>query len=268
MANNSTRELVVWQWNCASFKKRKAPLLQFLASQADKPHVIILQDTLGSKATLPGYRVGSSKFEQGKRGVATLVANKCSFQERDLKLGNVKAEATAIEIIPNGWLKNSVFVVNVYSSPSDHRQSFASIITKATSMARGAPLIVAGDFNAPHEAWGYARPMPKGERLLEAVTKCSLELVTDPRYPTRLGTSVARDTTPDLTFVKNVRGAEWRNLHENLGSDHYILAVTIPIRAAPPREFKVTDWDAFRKIRKEDTSKYTRLPLSKAQRGR
>lgn len=51
---------------------------------------------------------------------------------------------------------------------------------------------------------------------------------------------------------KNLRGVEWHNLHENLGSDRYTLAATIPIRAAPPRELKVTDWYAFRKMRKED----------------
>lgn len=74
MAGN-TNELVVWQWNCASFKRRRAPLLHFVASQAVKPHVIMLQETLGDALTFPGYRVVSVR-EQGKRGLATLVAKK------------------------------------------------------------------------------------------------------------------------------------------------------------------------------------------------
>lgn len=257
MADN-TNELVVWQWNCASFKRRRAPLLHFIASQAVKPHVIMLQETLGDALTFPGYRVVSVR-EQGKRGLATLVAKKCSFQEHKLQLGNSKAEVIILEIIPNSWLKNSVFLLNVYSSPSDKRQGFASIMAKAVALARGAPIVVAGDFNAPHDAWGYARQSPKGNNLLKAVSSCSLELITDPQYPTRIGTSVVRDTTPDLAFVKNVAGTGWQNLQENLGSDHFIVAITLAVNAAPPREFKVTDWDAFRKLRKEDQDEYDSL---------
>lgn len=54
MAGN-TNPLVVWQWNCASVKRRRATLQQFVASQAVKPHVIILQETLDDALTFPGY---------------------------------------------------------------------------------------------------------------------------------------------------------------------------------------------------------------------
>ncbi|KAH8010097.1 hypothetical protein HPB51_024772 [Rhipicephalus microplus] len=165
----------------------------------------MLQETLGDALTFPGYRVVSVR-ELGKRGLATLVAKKCSFHEHKLQLGNSKAEVIILEIIPNSWLKNIVFFLNVYSSPSDKRQGFASIMAKAVALARGALIVVAGDFNAPNDAWGYARQSPKGNNLLKAVSSCSLELITDPQYPTRIGTSVVRDTTPDLAFVKNVAG--------------------------------------------------------------
>ncbi|KAH8026831.1 hypothetical protein HPB51_025445 [Rhipicephalus microplus] len=96
----------------------------------------MLQETLGDALTFPGYRVVSVR-EQGKRGLATLVAKKCSFHEHKLQLGNSKAEVIILEIIPNSWLKNSVFLLNVYSSPSDKRQGFASIMAKAVALARG-----------------------------------------------------------------------------------------------------------------------------------
>ncbi|XP_075526595.1 uncharacterized protein LOC142558334 [Dermacentor variabilis] len=167
--------------------------------------------------SLQGYRAVSSLAENGL-GIAILIANKCAFQEHDLRLGNTKLEALLVEIIPNSWLKNSVFVINVYCSPRDNRQTFYSLTTKASSKARETPLVMAGDFNAPHEAWGYVRSIPKGCRLLQAATDSSLELITDPHYPTRMGNSVSRDTTPDLAFVKNAPGAEWHNLQEDLGT--------------------------------------------------
>lgn len=257
MAVNSNK-LVVWQWNCASFQRRKAPLQQFVSAQAVKPHVILLQETLDDTPTFPGYRVVSIR-EEGKRGLATLVARKCSFQVHKLPLGKTRVEIIMVEIIPNNWLKSSVFLLNIYSSPSDQRQAFATIMTKAVALTKGAPIVIAGDFNAPHDSWGYPRNSTKGNLLVQAVSDCSLELITDPQYPTRIGTSVVRDTTPDLAFVKNAPGAGWRNLQENLGSDHFIVEITLTISAAPTREFKVTDWDAFRKLREADQTDYDNL---------
>ncbi|KAK8766757.1 hypothetical protein V5799_006462 [Amblyomma americanum] len=131
-------------------------------------------------------------------------------------------------------------------------------MTKAVALTKGAPIVIAGDFNAPHDAWGYPRQSTKGN-LLQAVSDCSLELITDPQYPTRTGTSVVRDTTPDLAFVKNAPGTGWRNLQENPGSDHFIVEITLTISTAPAREFKVTGWDAFWEMRKADQTDYDNL---------
>lgn len=257
MAGN-TNELVVWQWNCASFQRHKAPLPQYIKSQAVKPHVLLLQETLCESPSLAGYRAVAGR-DENKRGIATLVSKKCSFQEHRMQLGRSRVEALLVEIIPNSWLKQSVYILNVYSPPSQQRQTFHSILAKASSLARGSPLIVAGDFNAPHTVWGYTRQTTKGIALVRAADNCALELITDPRFPTRMGTSVARDTTPDLTFVKNITEVAWQNLQESLGSDHFVITISVKVKAAPPREFRVTDWDVFRKIRKEDTEEYSSL---------
>ncbi|XP_077539808.1 uncharacterized protein LOC144152414 [Haemaphysalis longicornis] len=61
------------------------------------------------------------------------------------------------------------------------------------------------------------------------------------------------DTTPDLTFTKNlVNDPQWINLLENLGSDHFIVATRLT--AGPPNHkrgnlIKITNWDEFRRIR-------------------
>lgn len=72
--------------------------------------------------------------------------------------------------------------------------------------------------------------------------------------PTRTGTSVARDTTPDLTFVKMgtacSREAQRRNTGADLCSDHMILEVRIPLAGRNnygKKTHKHTDWEAFRR---------------------
>ncbi|KAG0412165.1 hypothetical protein HPB47_010704 [Ixodes persulcatus] len=95
----------------------------------------------------------------------------------------------------------------------EHRTGVRSCITTAFA------LIVAGDFNAPLRAWGYSRATRKGADLWQAAATHDLTLATDPA-----------DTTPDLTFVKNVGAVSWHNLNEDLGSDHNILATCINFR--------------------------------------
>lgn len=67
-----------------------------------------------------------------------------------------------IEIIPSSANRESIFILNVYSSPKDLRQRFKALITKATQLARDSPLIIAGDFNAPYHTWGYPYNTSKG----------------------------------------------------------------------------------------------------------
>lgn len=128
------------------------------------------------------------------------------------------------------------------------RQSFRALFNKALSVAKTAPLIIGGDFNAPYHTWGYSWNTKKGEGLWSLAVDLGLCLITDPAYPTRCGTSTCRDSTPDLTFV-NSRGATWENSNMDLGSDHYILHITIGMPRQEARFFKCTDWDLFRKVR-------------------
>lgn len=113
--------------------------------------------------------------------------------------------------------------------------------------------MIGGDFNAQHAAWGYKIETQKGRNLWLDAQQEGLTLVTDPSVPTRIGTSVCADTTPDLTFTKNIRDTQWTNTQHDFGSDHNILEITV--RAGPRktkgRPLKIVDWDKFRKIREE-----------------
>ncbi|KAH7963820.1 hypothetical protein HPB52_023143 [Rhipicephalus sanguineus] len=150
-------------------------------------------------------------------------------------------------IVPRGHPKN--IVANVYSSPRERKADFTPIISHAVNSAtRGDRVILLGNFNAWHTEWGYKRDSAKGTSLLKATQAHDLILVTQPDSPTRLGNSVARDPAPDLCFVSDERGVTWTNLDETLGSDHYILSISIQTAKIrqPTGTARLTDWRKFR----------------------
>lgn len=131
-----------------------------------------------------------------------------------------------------------MLVVNVYSSPMHRKQSFRTLIQKAVSVVGNGTTVLCWDFNAPK----YDKTFEKGRELLQDGTEARLALITDPAFPTRTGTSVARDTTPDLAF------GVLSNTGTDLGSDHMIVEVRIPLGHSADRgkrKHKYPDWEEF-----------------------
>lgn len=121
-----------------------------------------------------------------------------------------QVEHVFVEIIPKSKIQSSTFILNLYSSPARIRQRFLTLFRRAADLAVSHPLLLGGDFNALHVAWGYAYSRAKGKALWQDIQETGLTLITDPSSPTRMGTGLARDTTPDLTLVKNTRGSSWK----------------------------------------------------------
>ncbi|KAG0427990.1 hypothetical protein HPB47_025010 [Ixodes persulcatus] len=159
-------------------------------------------------------------------------------------------EHVLIEII-SGKKKDqgSLFVLSIYSSPAK-RHRFASLFQATLKIARRQTLVVVGDFNAQHPDWGYKIKRLKGRKLWIDSHECGLSLITDPDHPTRRGDARQQDTTPDLTFVRYAKDAEWTNTWEDLGSDHYVLKTTIRAGPGKPRgrKCKITEWNKFREL--------------------
>ncbi|XP_077542647.1 uncharacterized protein LOC144155191 [Haemaphysalis longicornis] len=259
----AVRGLLAWHWNCNGYDPKKATLQQHLRQVTRRPDIIMLQETRAENVRLPGYRSVASRpkdrgtARRGGRGVCTMVKKGITFVEHEL-LNNSMIEHTMVEVVTGKKKKESTYIANVYSSPSHGKQKFKALLHKASKIAGpDNRLIICGDVNAQNQAWGYQRTLPKGRDLLQDSTDLGLNLITDPTQPTRTGNSVTRDTTPDLTFVRKVKNDradfEWRNTGNNLGSDHYIMEVTIPIGCngrtyRGHRKHRHTDWDAFRKL--------------------
>ncbi|XP_037572179.1 uncharacterized protein LOC119454280 [Dermacentor silvarum] len=165
-------------------------------------------------------------------------------------------EHVMVELLPGNASRQSVYILNVYSSPSHHKQRFKRLFQKAIRLAGSNPIVIAGDFNAAHRTWVYAYDTPKGTELWQNANDMNLTLITDKAFPTRTGTSTQRDTTLDLCFVKNIADARWSNLAVDLGSDHFLLAVHFPTVSRKTKTYTWVDWDLFRKIRAERPPPY------------
>ncbi|KAM7307743.1 hypothetical protein ISCGN_011379 [Ixodes scapularis] len=242
--------ITIWQWNCRGFAGKKAVLQQHIRHAARKPDVILLQETLTDAPTLMGYREHVCTIEG--RGLCTLVRKGLTFVDHEL--GGVKVEHSFVELIPTKRRKQSIFVLNVYSNPSDRRQRFWALLQKALKTTGSQTLIAGGDFNAAEAAWGYGYNTAKGRNLAQDTQELDFALITDPAHPTRLGNSATRDTTPDLTFVRNAGTANvtWSNTTVDLGSDHAIIEIHVPTpdrMHGSKRTFTWTDWEDFRKQR-------------------
>lgn len=195
-----TEPFTIWQWNCQSFGNKKATLQQHIRSSPKKPDVIMLQETVVQDPKLPRYRAHADTTS--RRGVCTFVQKGLTAIERKLSK-KTKCELVCIEIAPEKGCKRGLYITNVYSNPKDYCQKFKIILRATNNLARGAaPMVVGGDFNAPHQVWGYRRDTAKGRDLLHEATEQGYTLITDHKQATRTApTSTQRDSTPDLTFV-------------------------------------------------------------------
>ncbi|KAG0428426.1 hypothetical protein HPB47_024586 [Ixodes persulcatus] len=156
------------------------------------------------------------------------------------------AQDTSATITENQRNTQPLRLLNVYCRPQDRYARFDTLFEAARRKDCGT--FIAGDFNAPHPTWGYPRDTPKGRKLHTLIQQHNLTLLTDPSTPTRLGTSVARDTCPDLTLYRGTNPCTWHNLEEQLGSDHSILVTHINTKdfAGEARKIRIPDWPAFR----------------------
>ncbi|KAL1486959.1 hypothetical protein MTO96_046738, partial [Rhipicephalus appendiculatus] len=185
--------------------------------------------------------------------MCVLVRRGIAFVEHELNVAS-DIDGTLIEIIPSKGKTAGLYLLNVYSTPSKKglTHTFDGLFREAMAKASSKPLLICGDFNAPHTHWGYGSDSPKGRRLAELVDDLGLTLLNEPASHTRIGQGVCRDTTPDLSMCVNADEVSWANTFEDLGSDHRILSVVvgrIVEEQASNRKVRIVEWDKFRKTR-------------------
>ncbi|KAH7932975.1 hypothetical protein HPB49_005989 [Dermacentor silvarum] len=131
-------------------------------------------------------------------------------------------------------------------------QPLYSSFAKALSCAGRNALVFLGYLNAPHTSWSDPQNTRKDHSLWTFIHNECLSILNDFARPTRIRSSVQRDTNLDLTLAKNVADPSWSNTGVSLGSDHYILCTTFPFPSLARTSTSLTQivhWDRFRSTR-------------------
>ncbi|KAG0424578.1 hypothetical protein HPB47_028204 [Ixodes persulcatus] len=215
------------------------------------PEIIAIQES-NENCTIPGYIRFGQKTPSTSRPIHIFVKRNIPVRQHEIQLQGQNG-AILVELLPRRKKHESLFVCNTYSPPKDHTDRVAEVFTEVAQIAISNPTIILGDFNAYSTTWGYRTDSKKGKAINRQVTLRDMVLLNDVMNPTRMGNSVNRDTNPDLAFMANIAEANWRNTGENLGSDHFILEITLGTQIegqVKPPTCSVTDWDAFREMRR------------------
>ncbi|KAH7934694.1 hypothetical protein HPB51_028940 [Rhipicephalus microplus] len=161
--------------------------------------------THAEKIKVPGY----SSLTCSPR-TAILVKRTLTTQAHEIE--DIGIEHTIVEIILTRKTQQSLYLANLYSPPRKQLHQCDHFVHELRQTNNGNRLIIVGDFNAPHVAWGYHRTTKKGVRVHDAAQQHGLTPWNDLLHPTRLGNSVSRDTNPFLTFTRDVHNATWTRL--------------------------------------------------------
>lgn len=235
--SNPNNVLSIWQWNCRGLRKKNGLLKQYIQQTTKAPDIILIQESNGLM-TIPGYNLFSQPSIQSVKGnnpgntapqgkVATYIHKSLdAIQMNTTNLNTQEQEyvATKIKITDS-----ELVILNAYWLPNKAHKKWNDLDRFIRENNRH-PLLIAGDFNSPHACWGYAYTSPNGRKLESVMSNRQLTLMNDTTSATRQGNSIEKDTIPDLAWFKGKLNCEWENLLENLGSDHYILNITIQIR--------------------------------------
>ncbi|KAH6927752.1 hypothetical protein HPB50_007734 [Hyalomma asiaticum] len=209
----------------------------------------IAHETNTEKVRLSRYKTLSIT-----RRTATLL--KKNFTAQEHKIEGTTVEHNIVEVIPDRKSHQSLYITNVYSPPKDQLADYDCFIRELRRRTKGHQLVVVGDFNAPHAAWGYTTTTKKGTRVHDTAQQHGLTLWNDSLQPTRVGNSVSRDTTPDLTFTRDVKKVKWTCPPKTLGSDHHVIQLDINYARRPVKTgtARLTEWNAFRSELDHDTA--------------
>lgn len=245
-SNRGTAAIRVWQWNCRGFNRKRSNLQLHIQSVETPPDIIALQEP-GKAVKLSGYKVF-----QNEAGPKTAVLIQRNIPAHRTQFDSVEIPHDLITVLPIKRGGCKLFILNVYSCPRAQNHRFNLLFSLARREAGPNALIVVGDFNAPHTAWGYSKCTKKGRDLWDQAQIHHFTLESDPTTPTRIGNSAQRDSTPDLTFTLHVKEARWSITDSTLGSDHFIIQTDLTLAhiiKTHPRQKYLTNWGDFRSCR-------------------
>lgn len=149
----SSAAIRIYQWNCRSYKSKQAQLGQYISPSP--PDIIALQETDTPNPVLRGY---VAYTQDPAHRTAVLVSKALTAQEHHIPS---PIAHTLVEVLPTRPAQPSLFILNVYSPPQHPLRDIDPLLLETTKISGSNPLLLLGDFNAPHHSWGYYQATKK-----------------------------------------------------------------------------------------------------------
>ncbi|KAH6920428.1 hypothetical protein HPB50_028586 [Hyalomma asiaticum] len=154
-----------------------------------------------------------------------------------------------------------VFCIYVVPENTRNKANKASVDLRVVSHFKKLypqdTVLLCGDFNSQHVAWGYKKCSPRGRRIMQDASEYGLTLLNTPQTHTRLGQTVHQaDTSPDLTWSTRPQLFQWEVLDDCMGSDHFPIIIRFRTghanakmkSNATTRLSHITHWDKYREL--------------------
>ncbi|KAG0429851.1 hypothetical protein HPB47_023224 [Ixodes persulcatus] len=192
----------IWflQWNCRGLHSKLAELklrLEILREEA--PDVILLQEAYVKDVKVRNYNIYSqpSMLRQGEVPCATLTLVRKYIPQVQLDTVHYCGDNREVVSVRLKLESIIVDVINVYIRPGVNENDFSWL---RRTVNPSTPTIVAGNFNAMPNLWGYEIRNTRGKELKATCEALRLQLYNDKGAHTRLSQHDSKtDTSPDLT---------------------------------------------------------------------
>ncbi|KAH7965092.1 hypothetical protein HPB49_003306 [Dermacentor silvarum] len=183
----------------------------------------------------PSHPAGRSRASLYVRaGLAQAEVNVC-----DLPCANVECVAVTVRVGATDTCVASVYV-------RSGRRWDTEFVCRLSDRV-GGDLVVCGDFNSHHTAWGSNHIDCSGRGLLDSVLRAGL-LIANTGAVTFVRSGCAGSAI-DLTLVSDRCHYAWRRNPDTGGSDHFpIFLVPRATTDLPTRSYSVVNWPRFREL--------------------
>lgn len=209
-------QLNIVQWNAQSINSNKLAFTHFLYE--NNIHVALLCETWlkpHMRFSIKGYNIVRLDSGNAHNGVAILIHNSLQFSKLDT-LFDDSIQNIAIRVKYSN--NKEISLVSFYSpgNSSFTKSKFDNLIRSIP-----VPLLLGGDFNAYHSAWGCNSVNIRGREVLEVINDYNLVLLNDGEMTT-VGSDRWQRNALDLTIVSPSisLSCNWTVYNDPLGSYH------------------------------------------------
>lgn len=198
-----------------------------------------------NKYKISGYHTILKSRYDGYGGAGILLANQYNFVPIDLPKLSDNTQAICVKILPT-----EVMFLSVYISPSITTGGYKEDTSKLFSFAaQYQKVIMGGDFNAHHQAWGDDKCDGKGEILIDQINSSNM-LICNDGSPTFIPLDLnKRATALDITLASTdlFTSITWGLTDYCIGSHH--LAINISLTSE--REIKPAYYINRKQVQKD-----------------